>query len=662
MKILSIENKKNFIDFELKKDILIPCWIYKIPIKTKKGKQLNFIEKTILELIKVDNRLKDDIDKLSEILGFCKRDENGKIYKEGDKREIIKLMLIKIKQLKQENELDDEKNIDINIYQFYQEVYTNELLPLITQDINDFSFTENNKIYIDKKRNTIDNFYRLIDFKQDISSSKTCAVLVDDFNKNKFVSPTQADLIKAIHLHNKNQYKGSHFINYTDVNIDITEPELIYLHTKLYIPKINIESIIITNGFSNDYSTLLRNVFTNKYKELIKRFREEIQSDTDKLKENITNIPFENKIKKYPDIVSKIRVIENNITILQNKSSNSKEIKNAKLIAQNYYDICEELFKVLSEDVKDDYIIKKKSPLQELAKDIGFKLNKKKAFKIFNVSSVDNLQKYLAKSIILKKDELFELSSSFPQLLFVLDKLFVYRNGLKHSAREETLKKIDEKELLEYKDMIYKMLSIILRVKQKVINNSEFVSDESHRYNAYIAIENELGIDIMNKLPQEIKDNLETINFYLYENDFEINKYQIVENVINLLYSCLEFIIKKLINTLYLIDTKKIISKEKILEVVESKVTLSSTLATVRVSMIDQVLKNTGGSLGAYMLVYLYFKDMPTQNEVDLVQEVLTLRGHGNPSKEDVLKIRREKLENLKTDSFKYIKKLIEEI
>jgi hypothetical protein len=658
MKILTKEARKDAIDFALKKDILIPCWLYKVPIKTKKNAQLNFIEQTILKLINIDDSLRDNIDKLSEMLGFFKKDENGEITKDSDKREIIKLMLKKISQLNPEyiEKEDDEKNIEVNIYQFYQEAYTNEILPLITKDINEFTFSENNQMYHE-------NFYRKISFKENISNSREIkAILVDKFYKNKFTTPTQADLIKAIHLHNKNRYQGSHTIDYKDANIDITEPELIYLHLKLYIPRSDIDSIIITNGFTNDYSTLLRKIFTSHHQELLQVFRGELKSDTDKVKDSNIDIPFESNIRKYPEIVTKIKNIEKNINILQDKLSSSKEIKNAKLIAEKYYDTIEELLRILSEDLEDNNRIKNKDLLKSLAKDIGFKLDSQADLKVFGISSANNLQKYLAKSIIYKKNELYEIANKFPNLLNILDKLFIYRNGLKHSGREEVLEKIDDRELLKYKEMVYNITSTILKVNQKSINKNEFDSDDSNRYNAYIAIESELGIDTMSKLPQEIKDNFELISFYLYENDFDANRHQVVENIINLLYSSLEFIIKKLINTLYLVDIKEIKIKEEMLEAIKSRLTLSDALLTVREKMIEQAFKNRGGSLGAYMLIYLYFNDNTEQEEVELIENILKIRGHGNLTMEDVLKITQEQLETLKSNSVKYIKKLIEEI
>ena len=51
MKIISKEKNHSDIEHILKKDLLIPCFVYKIPIEISKNRTLNFIEETILKLI-----------------------------------------------------------------------------------------------------------------------------------------------------------------------------------------------------------------------------------------------------------------------------------------------------------------------------------------------------------------------------------------------------------------------------------------------------------------------------------------------------------------------------------------------------------------------------------------------------------------------------------
>lgn len=656
MKILSIEQNNDSIQYSLKRDMLVPCWVYSVPIKVKKGSQLNFIEKTVLELIQIDNSLKNDIERLSSILGFFSHD------KKEDKTEILKLILKKIDSLRLEeieNELD-EKDDDVNIYQFYQEVYSNEVLPIVTKDVKNYSYSENNAKFHE-------NYFRKIIFKPNISSSKTIkSFLIDKFDKNTYTYPSQSDLIKTIFLHNQSNCETCHKIDYTDTNIDINEkPELVYLHTKLYIPSNNIEKIIITNGFTNGFSSLFRNIFMDQFQEFLKLFREELATDVDKRKETDIKIPFDNHINHYPVIESNIRKIEKEFPILQDNLSNSKEIKSAKKIAEIYYDIIEELLKNLTINKKYNSSLKDKVLLKKLAIDIGFKINSKNKFKIFNVSfSKDNLQKYLAKAIIYKVKELYEIADKYPKFLYILEELFPYRNAFKHSDNESNIEKINEYKLIKYKSIVYDIISIVLKINQTT-NEIEYINDDmGYIQNAYIRLESELSIETMSKLPQEIKDNFVSINFYLSEeNDFDTNKYNTVKEVINTIYSTFEFILKKLVNNIPSEKKQQFSDKKRALSKIQSsEITLGESLTSVGENMLNQALNNTGGSLGAYMLIYLYFQDYTENEFINLIEEILILRKHGVPTMEEVQNITKDKLDNLKQESYKYLEKLLEEI
>ena len=94
MKIISKENLQGNIEHILKKDLLIPCFVYKIPIEVSKNRTLNFIEETILKLIHIDENLKQNVKKLSEMLGFYSDN------KEEDRTKIVELIVSKLKDLR----------------------------------------------------------------------------------------------------------------------------------------------------------------------------------------------------------------------------------------------------------------------------------------------------------------------------------------------------------------------------------------------------------------------------------------------------------------------------------------------------------------------------------------------------------------------------------
>ena len=610
MKIISKENLQGNIEHILKKDLLIPCFVYKIPIEVSKNRTLNFIEETILKLIHIDENLKQNVKKLSEMLGFYSDN------KEEDRTKIVELIVSKLKDLRLDDDVQENKS-EVIVYQFYQEAYTNELLPIITKELNDFSFDDKSHRFKDY------NEYLQVEFKQSIGSKKnTTAILANKFNR-EFNKPTKSDIIKTIFEHNQQKFKGGHRIDYKDFKIEtVGDPELLYLHVKLYMP--NIKSFVITNGFTNDFSPILRKLFEEQYSELLNIFKNETRVDVQKIQNNNIDIPFENSIDRYGDVKNIIEKIEKQSLILKKEDSGKDIIVRANdLLAQSLYDVIEKAFYYLSQNLTDTEDLKKKELIQTLAKECGFKIDKKKYLPIFKVHNNDNLQKYFAKALLFKKDELYELAMNYPDILFTLKELFDLRNPLKHSGqREETLLEFNPENLFEYKEIIYKSISVILRVKQKNINTQGVTIDDtdSHLGNAHLDLENEFGIDVVKQFPQELKDNLEWINFNLNGMDFEQNKSAVVNEVLTRLYSSMELLLRKKINDLP---------------------------------------KNV--SLGYIYNIVLERKSLP-ENDLKLINDLKELRGHGNLSLEEVLAIKEKELIELKNSCFLFIKRLYEKV
>jgi len=650
MKIISQEEySKNEINYSLKKDLLVPCFMYKIPIETSKNKEFNFIEETILKLIQIDNSLKEDVVRLSKMLGFYNENPIN------DKTKIISLILTKIKDLRIDTE-KDEPNTEVLVYQFYQEAYTNGLLPLITKEINEFSYPEKDYAY-----NESDN--RLITFKKDVHSKKPIKAILAKWNEVKPLKPTKSDIIKTIYKHNQNRYKGGHTIDYSNFNIEIFESELIYLHVKLYIPKNNIKSFVITNGFTNDFSTALRKMFEYKHQDLLKLIRSEMKSDIESGVEDNFKIPFEDKINNFGELRELIKTIEIENEKLQNDAIKKDEVKNSKdNYVQALYDLIEKVFAIFAHDLEANKTLQNKKLLKKLAKEFGFNINSNKQLKIFNVDSRDNLQKYLAKSLVYKKNELYDIAELFPNLFFTLNNLLNIRNGVKHPDKAKTLEKVNEDNLREYRRVIYKILTVILKINQKEVSKIE-IDDEVnlHMQNAFIDLEEEINMDVICKLPQEVKDNLTAVNFYLNSVEFEANRFNIVKEVINNLYLIFELILKQIINTL-VIDENDMVNKDLLLKKIRENIEIGESLYRVSPQMIERAFKKEGASLGAYMLVYLYYHKNIEETDVKLIETILILRGHGSPSMEDVEKISKAKLTELKKDSFVYMEKLMERV
>jgi hypothetical protein len=611
MKIISKEEYDSNIKYILKKDLLIPCFVYKIPIEVQRNRNLNFIEETILKLICIDESLKQDIQRLSKMIGFYSE------KKDEDKTKIVKLIVSKLKDLKLEDHIQENKD-EVIVYQFYQEAYTNELLPIITQELNDFTFEEKSYKYENY------NEYVQVEFRQYIGSKRNIkAILVNQYNK-KFYKPSKTDIIKTIFEYNQ-KYKESHTINYKNFKIDtVGDPELIYIHVKLYMP--NIKSFVITNGFTNDFSPLLRKIFENQHSKLLSIFKKETRVDAQKNQNWTINIPFENSIDKYRNVKFLIQRIEKQSLILKDRHSGKDEIKKAKdIFAQSLYDVIEKAFEYLSKNLANTNDLKNRNLLKNLAQNFGFEVDNKIDLPIFKVHNNDNLQKYFAKSLFYKKDELYDLAIKYPKILFSLKILFDFRNSLKHSGqREETLQKIQIEKLFEYKEIIYSSISILLKVKQKNIYQQNMIIDDSdsHFNNAYLDLEDEFGIDIVNQFPQEIKDNLFFINFTLNSMDFKQNQVAVVNEVLTKLYSSIELLLRQKVNGL----------SEK------------STLGHIYNIIVD--------------------KKFLSKENLELIIKVKELREHGSLSLKEILalEIEEENLKELKNSCFLLIKKLYQEV
>jgi hypothetical protein len=541
----------------------------------------------------------------------------------------------------------------------YQEVYTKKMLPIITKDIN--STVDIKKSFFNKEKNADE-----IHFKKDISDRCLIkALCIDEFDKT-YHKPNQKDILKIIYLHNQKDYEESHKIDYKDFNIDIIDkPELVYIHSKLYIPINDINHIVITNGFTNDFESLFSKIYKDKHTELMQLFQKELKSDYDNKQRKQLVIPFTNNIKKYPKIIELIRSIEKDIKVLKSENSSSNDVKNSSRVIERFYDTFEELFLILSKGIKDNKILRNQKLLQNISESIGFKIYKETHIPILKVNISNNLQKYLAKCLINKKNELYEISSINPNFLYSLTKIFNVRNSIKHGDEKFDIEKIDIQDILKYKELLYKSIEIILKVSYQ---NIFFTEEEDETYddiyinNAQIDLIEDLPIDTMNKLSQNLRDNLSSINFYLNYDNFNTNIYMSVTETCNQLSATFEQIIRNIINTLYLNDIKQIITKEEVLQKVKDKVEINDALSTVQEKSIENTIKKQSGSLGAYMLIYIYYNDDVTQKDVDLIQTILKLRKHGNPTMEDIQKIGFEELQIVRNNSLKYIIKLMAEI
>jgi hypothetical protein len=197
-------------------------------------------------------------------------------------------------------------------------------------------------------------------------------------------------------------------------------------------------------------------------------------------------------------------------------------------------------------------------------------------------------------------------------------------------------------------------------VKQKSIQNDIEDDDDIYFQNSFIDLENDLSIEVIQKLPQEIKDNLVSVNYYLNELDFESNKYNIVKETINQLYSSFEYILKNIVTTFYS-KKKEMKNKDEIIRKIGEN-NLDITLLSVSPPNILNAQSNKNASLGAYFLIYLYHQKEIDLNMINVIQTILSKRKHSTPTIEEVEQATKKELLQLKNSSFRVIKKIIEEM
>jgi len=602
-KIISVDEKTT-IDNILQRDILIPVKVYKIPIKINSDNELNFLEKTILELKEIDKNL--GIKDIIKLLGL-----------EG-KEDLVKFVLDKIDE---DNLVENTQNNDkeeVKIYWFYQELITGKLLPIISKEIKEFCYV--------KKQ----NWSNIQDIKNIKFEKDNKEIGAKSFKYSKFSKPSQEEFIKTI-LSNNHYFVNSWYltkINYKNLsNFNLTDNEDIYLHTKLFIPKDNRDVILITDGLDGDFSYYFSSIIEESSENFINDLRTKAKIDIETTnKEQNVQIPFDSKINNHKTVKSLIKRVEINLQKYQTDIGAYKKSQYKKYILTDLFDAVEQSFEKLSKGLKDSELINKKQ-IRNLVKQKGFKLQNK--MEIFSISSRNNIQKFIAKAVFYNCEELQQLNKN--SFIF-LDGLLDIRNDLKHSKPLD----ISEIDIDNYIKQSYDIISKILQIKQinikKDLSIDNIVENEQELYfNASYDIDKEF-LSVQNKIDNNLKDKITQIKFLVDELQFSHDS---IKQTINEIYSIFEYIFK---------DNKQVDKKE----VFKKYPDLPIELSTVK------IIK----SLGAYYLNYI-FSFGNSQDLTNFIAKIIRLRGHGN-QKIGSLYVSNDELKKLKSDAFKYIKQIIQ--
>ena len=541
MKIISI-NESTSIENILFKELLVPVRVYKIPISVKNN-DLNFLEETILKLIKIDKSL--DVNDIVNLLGL------------DGKEDLVKFILDKLSSIK------ETVNNDEKIFFFYQELISGRAINLVTKKIDEFYYVQS------EKWSSIENI-KNIAFEK---NNKKISAFSFKYNKT-LPYLTQEDLIKIIVNNNLNHKIYSKYIikipTYKLANLNLNDSEIMYLNVKLFIPKNNRDIILVTDGFNGGFSTLLGEIINKYYPKFVLDLKSSTQIDIDNDEATDILLPFESKIDNYFEIKNLIRNIEINYQEYLNKNNSVFKTKIKKNILKDLFDVLEKTFFELSKDLKYSKLITKDKIIAILQKD--FLIDKD--MNIFNISTRrNNLQKYLALAIFYKKEEINRLHK---KTFIFLEKLLNHRNDLKHSTDVD----VDNIDIEYFINISYKIISKILNIK--LIKKEVSITTDNENeliYNAVLDIEKEF-IEVLDVMDSYVKDKLADINFAVEELNFSRDsiKYA-VENI----YSLFEYMFEKY----PFMEKNEILSKYN---------NLPYELKSVK-------LKN---SLGRYYLNYLY--------------------------------------------------------
>ena len=602
MKIISFN--ESLIDYIVKQDLLIPCYWYKVPIEINEGK-FNFLEETIYRLKEVDNSL--DMIEIAKMVGL------------EDRVDLIKVILDKIEIFEKNNKKD---TIYLNLF---QEVIAHKFLPIVAKNIDSFGVIKES--YLKKRLNV-----EFIKFEKDQKDIKSYALNFKEYKPN----PQKRDFFQAILKNNKNQSNSPYLlkININKIsNFKIVEPELVYLHTRFIIPESNQSEFLISSGFDSEYLIELKEMLESNFLNLIRELKEKrkVESNIDEKIE----LPF--NLKNFPQIKSYFINIEKELKEYDKKDANQIQ-KSKEKVLLNLFDLIEKSFEMLSQGV--NIKVSKQRVLNILLQKYNFKYENNY---ILFYEKNNSIQEYFAKSLLANKNEIKELEIYSKKSLAFIEKLLKLRNDLKHSKRVD-LSKIDIK---KYREIGYNIVKILLNLKKSKQEKENVFYDEELRFNAYDDVKKDF-FDEYNLMDEFIKEKLSNIHFYLDEIGYSKDKFNVLKEVVNSMYSIFEYILKDKIKY-----ENKNFSKEDVLNEFKH---LPIELKSVRESMFEKAKQGYGSTLGAIYLIYLKISKNK-HNMTNLISKIIKLRGHGNY----VQILSEEQLLDLKNESFELIKKLIRE-
>lgn len=692
-KIISFYASLSGLNIAAEKSILWPCNAFSISIPEKKKSNLNIFEQTILKLIEIESGNKEKLAKITcldeELVSFIQKrlnqyqliDERYNITKEGE-------------ELLHSWNDDSTDNTEYITATIFVDLHSGNILPYIHTSSLKFEKIER----IDTKNKRVAFSVGSAGKSKTIRAQQISPTNESFWNKK----PAPQDIIKAIRAFRINHKKYS-LLNSSPIvvpsipiaeAISVQDKELVYLHCKVIVQKGNPD-ILVTDGFGFGFSLSFRKHLLKKDWDWLIHLKEQGQEDIHG-QENSKN----KSVKlffKYPEISRRLKNAGNSLSKLENKNkqtSSSQEyeqIKQRENVVKNIYAALEWTFRhIVTENPVDDWeqifssgnFKDNEKILRNFAKKSGLSLTKLNqhilqvkagAIRHSKVELQPLLALTLAGANIDSSHPFNFLPKEYPDFLSFLIKLKRLRDPIEHgSIKENNLSNQELKFLLdEASECICILIPEVasdLKKNNSIAKNKKGNIDQ-RRYKAQVKLDKFFGLSIISNIPPSLTEQLIRSELYL-NNISSNNRMELIKCLASSMQLTLFDVIKKQsvpTNSEIIEDLKdSAINKMISIGFVASIEEIPQSITTVRNNMLKNIIQGQSSTLGAHIIALFIFcsdtdlKELKknTPRFVGLMNELISLRGHGNQSL--VQNLSKDKLLIIKDKIFNATKNLLE--
>lgn len=671
---------------KLSKQFFWPIYRHKVAITGFNFKNLNLFEYFVLKFTEVAGKEKSVLKKLTameeDLIDFLQQrlyhknylDENYYITESG------KQLLWELTEVQENTEDDSNLNQEPEFFYIYSDSFSGSLLPQITAIKKEESI----------KSNIIQKGKNLIVFKKQTSVGKASEdddkkIWAFDFPEQKAPDINKKEVEQLIIKSMKTELIPAQ----PNFKVEsINETEKVYLAVYFVLQEGNSEKWLITEGFSNDFST----IFFPESLDYNIRDKAEIVKSRDNIIGYFMNMPekikkelTEDQIKKlnpyykYKEIFEKLKKIEIEKPNFQkiytiSTTDKQKNIQKMKLsLISNLYEVMEWSFFHSADKIKNKEKVlaslkgKSKAEIKEKALKAAKKylivieernkknLSVKYGSVFYSLKREPQLMPLVVLHLIAEDVNFGILIKKNPQLIDYLVEFTNLRNSSKHGDDIN----IDSKKIDLYYSMCYYILTFLFPAVNNTNNENISQKDISYynetennigvkKLKAEMKVEESLGFALQRKLPSEIYTDIVDIEkFFIDSEEPDIN-------VINNFYNIFDKIFTK-INRSFSQPSKAIKIQDCIEKAENAGFIMGNekfeVFTQINIERLQKALENHPISLQASFLVFLFKIEQKQLEKIKkkcpsmivTIHSIAKLRGHG-----DILIIRKEVPELIK--------------